>query len=65
MQETEGDTLAVKATERLTSQDYENVFIPRLNRLIEKFGKIRVVFYLAEILPAGSRERLGMMPHLA
>ncbi len=48
MQETEGDTLAVKATERLTSQDYENVFIPRPNRLIKKFGKIRVVFRLAE-----------------
>ena len=48
MQETEGKTLVVKGTERLTSQDYEQVFIPRLKQLIEEHGKIRVVFYLAE-----------------
>jgi len=48
MHETEGKTLVVKATESLTSQDYENVFIPQLNQLIEKFGKISVVFNLAE-----------------
>jgi hypothetical protein len=47
-QETEGRSLVVKATENLTSQDYEKVFIPQLNQLIDKFGKIRVVFYLAE-----------------
>ena len=39
MQETEGRTLVVKATESLTSQDYEKVFIPQLNQLIDKFGK--------------------------
>jgi|SRR5664279_2618274 SpoIIAA-like len=48
MHETAGRTLVIKATERLTSQDYEKVFIPQLNQLIDKFGKIRVVFYLAE-----------------
>jgi hypothetical protein len=48
MRETEGRALVVKATEHLTSQDYENVFIPQLNQLIDQFGKIRVVFYLAE-----------------
>lgn len=48
MQETEGRTLVVKATENLTRIDYEEVFIPQLNQLIDKFGKIRVVFYLAE-----------------
>lgn len=48
MQETEGNTLVVKATELLTSQDYKKVFIPQLNQLIDKFGKIRIVFYLAE-----------------
>ena len=48
MQETEGKILVVKATERLTSQDYETVFIPQLQQLIEKFGKIRVLLYLAD-----------------
>ncbi|WP_024297733.1 STAS/SEC14 domain-containing protein [Methylomicrobium lacus] len=48
MHETAGRTLVVKATESLTSQDYEKVFIPQLNQLIGKFGKIRVGFYLAE-----------------
>jgi hypothetical protein len=48
MQETEGRTLVVKATERLTIQDYETIFIPQLNQLLDEFGEIRLVFYLAE-----------------
>ena len=48
MQETEDRTLVVKATESLTSQDYEDVFIPQLKQLIDKFGKIRVLLYLDE-----------------
>lgn len=39
MRETEGRALVVKATEHLTSQDYENVFIPQLNQQIDQFGK--------------------------
>lgn len=48
MRETEGKLLAVEATEKLTRQDYETVFIPQLEQLIEKYGKIRVLFYLAD-----------------
>ena len=48
MQETEGRAFVVKATESLTSQDYEKIFIPQLKQLIDKFGKIRVVLYLDE-----------------
>ena len=46
MPETEGNTLVVKATNRLTSEDYEEIFIPQLRQLIDKFGKIRAVLYL-------------------
>lgn len=46
MRETEGRTLVFKATESLTTQDYERVFIPRLKELIDQFGKIRAVLYL-------------------
>ena len=48
MPETKGKTLVIKATESLTSQDYVDIFIPQLNQLIDKFGKIRVLVYLAE-----------------
>ena len=48
MSETEGKMLAVKATEKLTYDDYEEVFIPKLNQLIEEYGKIRVVMNFAE-----------------
>ncbi len=48
MSETEGKVLAVKATEKLTFEDYEEVFIPKLNQLIEEYGKIRAVMYLDE-----------------
>ena len=48
MPEAEGKVLAVKATETLTYKDYEEVFIPKLNQMIEEHGKMRVVMYLAE-----------------
>ena len=46
MSETEDNILVVKATKTLTSQDYEDVFIPQLKLQIDKFGKIRVLIYL-------------------
>ncbi len=48
MSETEEKILAVKATEKLTFEDYEEVFIPKLNQLIQEYGKIRVLMYFAE-----------------
>ena len=44
--QSEGPTLVVEASKKLTTVDYEEVFIPELDRLIGQFGKIRVVFYL-------------------
>lgn len=46
LSESTGNILAVKATEKLTVEDYENIFIPELNKLIKKYGKIRVLIYL-------------------
>jgi hypothetical protein len=48
MLESEGNILVVKATEKLTARDYEEVFIPKINQLIEEYGKVRVVVLLAE-----------------
>ena len=48
MPESHENILVVQATQKLTSQDYETVFIPRMGELIEKFGKIRTVVYLDE-----------------
>lgn len=45
MPATEGNTLIVKATETLTRQDYEDIFIPHLKQQIDRFGKIRVLVY--------------------
>ena len=44
--QSEGSTLVIGASKKLTAKDYEEVFIPELNRLIGLFGKIRVVLYL-------------------
>jgi hypothetical protein len=46
--ETQGNTLVVKATANLTTKDYEEVFIPKLKELIQKYGKVRAVVYLDE-----------------
>lgn len=46
--ETEGSTLVIEAAGKLTTKDYEETFIPKLNELIQKHGKIKIVFYLNE-----------------
>ncbi len=48
MSESEGNILVVKATEKLTARDYEEVFILKINQLIELYRKVRVVVLLAE-----------------
>jgi len=48
MRQSAAKTLVVKATKMLTSEDYEEIFIPRLRQLIDQFGKIRVLLYLDE-----------------
>ncbi|MGR8935859.1 MAG: STAS/SEC14 domain-containing protein [Gammaproteobacteria bacterium] len=48
MPESEDKTLVIKATEKLTHRDYEDVFIPQLKQRIDRFGKIKVLFYLGE-----------------
>ena len=48
MPESGGNVLAVKATEKLTSADYEDVFIPKLKEVIEEQETARLVFYLSE-----------------
>ena len=48
MSETEEKILAVKATEKLTFEDYDEVFKPKLNQVIQEYGKIRVLMYFAE-----------------
>lgn len=44
--QSEGPTLVVEASGKLTTMDYEDMFLPELDRLIGQFGKIRLVFYL-------------------
>ena len=46
--ETEAQALVVKARHKLTKQDYEEIFIPRLNRMIEQFGRISALVYFDE-----------------
>ena len=41
--ETNDNTLIVKASEKLTCRDYEDIFIPQLNQRLNKLGKIKAV----------------------
>ncbi|MDX8397096.1 MAG: STAS/SEC14 domain-containing protein [Mariprofundaceae bacterium] len=47
MPETEKNILVVKATAKLTAQDYETVLIPHLEKILEEYGTIKVVLYLS------------------
>lgn len=46
--ETDGKTLVVQGSATITTRDYETLLIPELDRLIQHYGKIRVVFYFDE-----------------
>ena len=48
LQETRGNILAIKATEKLTVDDYEKVFIPKLDEILGEHEKIRILMYLDE-----------------
>lgn len=48
MPESEGNVLIIKASEKLTAEDYEETFIPTLDKLIEEHEKVRLIFYLDE-----------------
>jgi hypothetical protein len=46
--ETTGYTLAVKASGKLTAENYETVFIPILEKLIKHYGRIRLLMQFDE-----------------
>jgi hypothetical protein len=48
MQESSGNVLGVHAGRKLTANDYKDRLVPRLESLIERFGKVRVLFYMDE-----------------
>ncbi|MBX9692855.1 MAG: STAS/SEC14 domain-containing protein [Cyanobacteria bacterium] len=46
--ESEGGAIALKASGTLSHQDYQEVLVPRVERLIERYGKARVLLDLSE-----------------
>jgi len=45
LEETKNDLLVVRASEKLTTKDYEKVFIPKMEEMITQHKKINIVFY--------------------
>lgn len=48
LKDSNGNTLIAKATNKLTVDDYEKIFIPKLNELLDNYKKIKIVFYFTE-----------------
>ncbi len=46
--ETEGNLVAIQMSGRLTGDDYEREWAPRVRQAIEQHGKVRVLVYLDE-----------------
>ena len=44
--ESQVNILGVKATDYLTNEDYTEVWVPELKRLINQFGRVRALIYL-------------------
>ncbi len=43
----EGEVLAIKAVGKLSKEDYE-AFVPKVEQLIKRFGKIRILFEMKD-----------------
>lgn len=48
MPESESKIIGLRATGKLTDQDYQEVLIPNLERLIKQHGKIRLLCFMDE-----------------
>jgi len=44
--ESAGNVLGVKATGKLTDEDYKKVFIPALERMLKEYGSVKALFYM-------------------
>lgn len=48
MSESSGNVLGLQATGKLTKADYKSRLEPRIDSLVERFGKIRALFFMVE-----------------
>ena len=46
MPESEGKVLAVKATGKLTNDDYSDVLAPKMDEILSAHGSVRLLFYM-------------------
>ena len=44
--DSEGKVLGVRARAKLTAQDYEEIWVPRLRKLIDERGSVRVLLFM-------------------
>lgn len=47
-QETEGQLLVIQADKRITREDYEKTFIPKMEEMIHRYNDISVLFIFGE-----------------
>jgi hypothetical protein len=61
IQESSGNVLGVQAGKELTENDYECRLVPRLESLIARFGRVRVLFlYGRDLSGLGPQGRMTM-----
>jgi hypothetical protein len=48
MSESEGEVLGIKATGKMTDEDYKETWIPNLEALLKQHGSVRVLLYMDE-----------------
>jgi hypothetical protein len=46
--QSDGKTLGVRLTGKVTDEDYEKIFLPALDKLIKEYGKANCVYYMDE-----------------
>ena len=46
MKESEGNIIGIQATGKLTTADYDQVLVPKLEKLSQRFDTLRALFYM-------------------
>jgi SpoIIAA-like len=62
MAESSGNIVGVRATGALTDIDYKDILIPRLEKLFDEHGKLRILFYIQRLGPGGRVGRCSSRP---
>lgn len=62
MNESSGNVLAIRASGKMTDDDYKDTWIPKMEELLKAHGALRVLIYMAESFEGFAPGAIGTTP---